>query len=703
MPAGDKVQSKVMTIILRAKDRTAQAFMKLRQNNKQSVEAVKKGVKVMKGAFLALNVAILAVGAVAMKKMIQMSLNLVKSSLKVADMFESLELQISNLRGSAEEGKRVFDELWDTAKKIPFTIDEIARGAKAMEAWGVMGEDVQTVMLGLADASATAGVSIDMMSNVIGRAFQQGTFLSRGPGALLRGIMKTKMGIDATTLSTREFQLVLAKLLTDPQYGVAGMSEKLASTWTGIKSMISDSVTVIKKTIADAGVFEEVKKTGKAVMVFLRGDMIVKAMQRIGQIAGSVVTDFRKKFLDLIASGQMETLIDDWVNNFAKWSSMAKGIIANLPAIGQAIMNMVSSFTMALNMFIKSVNSLLSALSTVGIGTSLKSELKDIEHEYRNIKSDLDDYVEQFRKKNKFMGAGAQERYLQREDAVFKSLTKQLNITKKQYSEKYKLYKLIEDGKLIDIDIEGINKKTLEQILKIQEAMKGNNVEGEKMAKTMAEILNAFKIQEEKFISMEDRWKKFMETLQDMGRIGAGGLQSSFEQLFFDASQGRLQSLKVYFMNFFADISREMSKILSKKLVMSLFSAGGDGGVDAMGVGISALSSAGGVAGGIPSIGASAVTGNVPGFSKGGIVGGTGRGDNQIIRTSKGEMILNKQQQKNLINFLGGSGGGGGSNITLIVQGAMDGKDVFNTLQRNSDAVGAWLMQAGFNGVRGIG
>jgi len=305
-----QVDEQQMVIILRAIDETRQAFESMNKRSKQSGDLLKQVWKKAEMAVLAFEAAVLGAGVYATKKMIDMTTKLARDAVNTADNFEKLRIQIQTLKGSVEAGNRVFDQLWGIAKKIPFTIDEIANSAKRLQAFGVLGEDVEGAIIGVADAAAAAGVSMDMMATVMGRAWRQGNFLTRGPGAIFKGIMQTKMGIDdITKLSLPQFQTAVAKMLTNPQYGIAGMSEKLATTWTGIQSMISDSMTIIKLEIANAGIFEEVKKVGEDIRDFLRSDDVVNRIKRIGEITGEVVARFRKKFLEMVASGKSTSFL----------------------------------------------------------------------------------------------------------------------------------------------------------------------------------------------------------------------------------------------------------------------------------------------------------------------------------------------------------------------------------------------------------
>jgi len=359
MPIGSGNTQKVMSVILKAKDMTAHAFKTMKENGKESIKALKQGFKALEVAVLGFATAILATGVMALKKMITIAKDLAIGAVNTAASFEALEMQFGVMLGSAQKGKEIFDDLWKVAQQIPFTIDDIAVSARSLKAWGVLGKDVETAMIGVADATAITGRSMEEISTVIGRAWQQGRFLTRGPGALLQGIMKTKMGFDASKASIIEFRKALADMLTNPKWGVAGMSQKLAKTFIGIKSMISDAVTNIKLTIANSGMFDQVKGFAEEIRQWLRSAPVLKRMRLLGKVITSVVEGARKKFNEMVKKGEIDTILKNWVGIISRVGEVIKNVISNAPQIATIVMNIAESIIRVVQRIAEVVSNLM--------------------------------------------------------------------------------------------------------------------------------------------------------------------------------------------------------------------------------------------------------------------------------------------------------------------------------------------------------
>jgi hypothetical protein len=235
-----------------------------------------------------------------------------------------------------------------------------------MKAWGALSEDIQKDMIGVADAAAATGTSLEIMGNIIGRAFMRGRFRLRGPGAMLRGMMKTKGMIDdMNEVSLPEFRKQLALLLTDPQYGIAGASEKLAGTWTGIKSMISDSMTILKKSIADAGLYDEIKQLGTTIREWLRTDDVIRQFSKLGRIGANVISDLKNKFISMIETGQINELLSQWTRNISRWGSIVQNVIKHIPTFAKLLGNMIEGFSLAIKNAVERINKFMNAIERI--------------------------------------------------------------------------------------------------------------------------------------------------------------------------------------------------------------------------------------------------------------------------------------------------------------------------------------------------
>lgn len=772
-------EKKQMTVILRAKNRTRRAFRSMKKTGKQSIETLKRGFQILKGAVLAFATAILASGVVALKKMIGMTKRLLQGAVDTASQFEVFRMQFNVLTGSVEDGGKAFEELWDTARKLPYTIDEITAGAKQLQAWGVMGmSNIQESMMGVADASALAGTNIERMSVVIGRAWQQGRFLTRGPGALLRGIMKTKMGIeDITELSLPEFQRALKDLLTNPEYGVSGMASNLATTFTGIKSMISDAVTNIKLEIAGAGFFDEVTGFAEDIRVWLNSKPVLKRMRELGKIGTEVVGDLRRKLLEMTSRGQINELMDDWIRMARNFSNILKGLIANLPAIARMMMNMVNSLVMGLNKVFDAVDDLIvgagkltgktfkleMALSKINKQmleggrrvTGLKEGMEDLEtifgqkrtfweywSAYKNAISDAGDSLSEFVSERKALdelrekiqnmprGGGRndlirdfQEMALDLQRKLVAEVENENDALNKKYNIKQNELLLLQQGYNIQIEIgdtlEDIKAKMAKfkwetgQTVNEWEDMKSvagkvwekfTGREGEEAGKAMdvvadkldkaknnvIDFLNvwddegAWPFDPHEVKTLTERWDDFLETLKDKtGELGdvatqvAEGMASTFEDMFFDIMIGEFKDLSDYLENF----GRLMLQIIARQLAMRT----------AMGMMGPFASKEGGI---VPDR-----------FAGGGSVRGR---DSVPALLTPNEMVLNERQQTNLMRLLNNNGsfinpaeqGGAVINNTWNVK-ALDGADLYRTLDRNKEAFSTMMQKARVNNMTG--
>jgi len=739
---GRSTDKKQMDVILRGRDKTKQAFRSMKSNADQSKKAIKQAFTAMKASALAFEVAVVAGAVMAMKKMVNMTVELTRSSVNTADQFEVLRLQMQTLQGSVEKGNATFEKLWTTAKKIPFTIDDIAKGAKTLQAFGMLGDDVETAMIGIADASAAAGVSIDTMAVVMGRAWQMGNFLTRGPGAIFKGIMQTKMGIeDITKLSLPEFQKAVGEMLTNPKYGIAGMSEKLATTWTGIRSMISDSMTQIKLSIAEAGVFEEVKRLGESIRDWLRREDIVGVISRIGSIAGEMIGELHDTLTRMVESGDLKILLEDWVNTARKWANSAKDIIKNIPAISRIIMNMVQTLSMALAEVIDKLYSVLNSFdkisgtsaqltrninSTATAMTELSEKTTQVSKTYRWIAREADrawdarsiqtviqvitsgiDRMSEFAgeseeaKKSIALARQELERISQAggkvgakqilkvdvlpllEDAMRK-ITKEYANQSNVLNEQHKLH----SGQLKQhqetLTFTGQIRKAHQDILDLfKEQNEEIDATQPKLdeTKTKADkIAGAFNVGAEKVLTIKKHWEEVVAEFKKTTTIGievSKSLASSFETIFFDAMTNQLKTLNDYLLNF----GRNLAQIMAQWAAMQTMK-----GLTGM------FSGAGTPGAGSGSVAGMLVDAGIEEFPTGGIVSGIGTAHKPVL-AQPGEMYLNREQQHNLLNMLSnGNANNGGS--TIINISAMDTQSMLQALSRDPQLIPATIARA---------
>jgi len=692
--------TKTMWVILRAKNLTKAVWKDLEKTSSQSIKALKQGFNVLKGAVLAFAVAIKAGAIIAMKKLVRATVDLLKGAVQTKAQFEALILQFGVLMGSAEKGKKTFEDLWDVARRLPFTIDEIASAAKQLKAWGVVGEDIRVTMIGLADATALTGASMQTVANVIGRAWQMGTFLARGPGAMLRGIMQTKMGLDSTKLSVDEFRIALVKMLTDPKYGVAGMATKLATTFIGIRSMISDAVTNIKIMIAESGLFDEVVKTMSFFLDLLRSNEIINLFKRIGTIAGDVVKSFRLKLMEMLKTGALQELIEDWIRNIRNWAKTLKAFISGLPVIAETILNMITTLGIGFKKFVETFMEIIKVLEMFGIGESIESEANKANKALRSISDQLTKnaqeiiaYEEGIENYVKLWGDGNAKITNKIKDTIEKlkeqrkELLNQEEGIMKQVASYSKFMALLKDGF-------ELNKNNNEAQKEYNKLLNKTDENLESLTDTWEKALSGFDLGEKKILTLTEMYDGFIEEFKDtfkgmadVAETTASTMTSAFENLFFDMMFGEFKGLLDYINQFMRDIGRMIAQRLAQMATMKLFS---------------------GFGGGETITGVTDVLGEaMERFKLGGIPRaqrGYPRGiDTMPVMVSPGEMILNRSQQTNLLKLLSGRGMGQGQGaIVNMYISSLDSKDTFRVLSKNMNAVGAVIQKGLLNRKKGF-
>jgi len=644
--------TKQMTIILNAKDNTAKAFDGMESRANKARKVVKQAFRVMKASVLAFATAILASGVFAMKKMINMSTNLIKASIKTADSFEIMRIQMRSLRGSIEEGDRAFEQLWETAKKIPFTIDEIAQSGKILEAFKVVGRDMEMAIIGVADASVLMGTNMEHAANIIGRAWGTKQIRAMGPGAALLAIMRQKLEVqEFSKVTLPEFQRALIDVLTDPQYGIAGMSEKMAQTWTGITSMIQDSVTQIKLAIAgpaEGGLFAELKDLGRTIMQWLRADEVIGKISEIGTHAGRVIRDFHEKFLDMIRSGAMMDLVGDWVANFKRWSDIARNIIANLPAIGRAVMNMVTSMGMGLQKFFDLISTLFDVLERFGLATGIETEIKNAARQIVELDNKILGIEKTMQRMSKNYQKNARE--------SVKKLTQQKKELFDQLLALRAFREFREKGFSLELEITGLMGKQNKELDTQVDTVADLN-------RYMEDLQRHWNLYGEQIKTVGKYWEGVVKDFEDSTTIAievSKSMANAMETFFFDAVTGEFKGLQSYLFDFERALVKIAVQVATMRMMKGMFPATTP----------------------IPELSVMQHGGVVPGNTTGHIP----------IMAQPGEMFLNKQQQAELFKIIKGNRGGGP--VYNISISAMDSQDVYRALTKDPLVVPAVIQKS---------
>lgn len=185
---------------------------------------------------------------------LQTSLALVTAPLRAvlntSAEFEFLQTRLTGLFGGIAGGERAFDKFNAVAARTPFSLKGVIEAGAQLKAFG---GDSERLILSMADLAAFMGEDIVIAANSFGRAFAGGVGASeilRERGVL--ALVKSFSGIeDLTKLTLPQFRETLIRAIQDPAGMIAGSSDRLALTFRGAVSNMSDSLDRLLDKIGD--------------------------------------------------------------------------------------------------------------------------------------------------------------------------------------------------------------------------------------------------------------------------------------------------------------------------------------------------------------------------------------------------------------------------------------------------------------------
>ncbi len=257
-----------------------------------------------------------------------------KSILDAAGSMETAEARLVGIKGSTEaaaEAMKLFTEL---ASEVPFTLEAVVEAGVSLEAFGA---DSARALRPVADLAGFMGVEIPEAARAFGRAFAGGAGAAdvlRDRGVL--ALVKLKAGVDdLKDLSLPQFRKALLDALEAPTGPIAGAAKRLAATWKGQLSIMSDAVFQLKLSIADAGLLEFAKE----VVAVLTEE--VKTLNETLKISKELLDENKKSakgagdgygvFAKLVARGTSALLIAEGVfDTVAGTIAAASGALVDL-------------------------------------------------------------------------------------------------------------------------------------------------------------------------------------------------------------------------------------------------------------------------------------------------------------------------------------------------------------------------------------
>ncbi len=269
---------------------------------------------------------------------------LVRGFIQTGAEVENLGVRFNTLFGSVEEGSRAFQVMAAYAAEVPFSLEDIQRGAGPLATVGKNAEDLGALMKLTGNIAAASGLSFEEASQNIQRALSGGIasadqFRERGVSAMAGFQAGVSYSVEETVT-----------ILNDA-FGVGGkydgITDNLAKTTTGALSMLRDSYFTFQRTVAESGLneaFIKLVNSVKALIDELRPLAVVigRALgYAFGLLAGAVQLATRymdglfvafTAFLALNAAAKVLTLYNNMVA-LAKIALINRNVFKSLNAI----------------------------------------------------------------------------------------------------------------------------------------------------------------------------------------------------------------------------------------------------------------------------------------------------------------------------------------------------------------------------------
>ena len=190
--------------------------------------------------------------------------------------FQKLEVAFTTMLGSKEQAEKLMEQMVRTAATTPFSLQDVAGGAKQLLAYGIEAERVNETLIRLGDIAAGLSIPLGDLVYLYGTTRAQGRlytedfnqFTSRGIPMI--EMLADKFGVaesevkglvEAGKVGFPEVQEVIEKL-TNEGGKFGGLMEAQSKTIAGQISNIEDSIETMFNEIgkANEGVINEARK-----------------------------------------------------------------------------------------------------------------------------------------------------------------------------------------------------------------------------------------------------------------------------------------------------------------------------------------------------------------------------------------------------------------------------------------------------------
>lgn len=181
-----------------------------------------------------------------------------KSFIKASSTAESFQLRLESLTGSQEKANHAFREGARLAARMPHEYRDVMGSVTALT--GVMEHGVDEALSWMpliSDLAAVSGLSLEETTSQFIRMYSAGAasadmFRERGILAMLG----FKAGVSYNVQETRK---AIIDSWVDVESKFRGASDRLANSWEGLTSMLSDRWFQFRQKVGEKGLFDEAK------------------------------------------------------------------------------------------------------------------------------------------------------------------------------------------------------------------------------------------------------------------------------------------------------------------------------------------------------------------------------------------------------------------------------------------------------------
>ena len=228
--------TKQVNIDIIAKDKTRQAM-----------KSASTGLNNLKKSVFNLQTALVGIGGTLVAK----------SFLDTARETERLQVRFKFLFDDVREGEKAFRGLTEFASKVPFSLEEIQRGAGNLAVVSQSAEEMNRLLAITGDLAVASGLDFQTTAEQLQRVFSSGInsadlFRERG--------VREMLGFEAgVAISAEKSKQHIIDIFEEGSKSFVGGSQVMADTFDGVISMIGDKVRLFKQDVMDAGPFEALK------------------------------------------------------------------------------------------------------------------------------------------------------------------------------------------------------------------------------------------------------------------------------------------------------------------------------------------------------------------------------------------------------------------------------------------------------------